>query len=106
MEGTAMQELPAKTNRQDPLKDYAETNGLTYREVIGQITTVRGEVRSRRPQPHVVVKLALQEDDEQVLRELLGTPGLEFKIVAVAASNDAGIELHIRPKRPQPQAQA
>lgn len=76
-------------------------DGLQYRQIIGGMMSARADLRGRKPQPEVVVKLELDDDEEKIVKELLGTPGLEFKITAIDSSDGVSIELHIRVKQPK-----
>ena len=73
-----------------------DSDQLHYRQIVGGMMETKGELKGRRAQPEVVVKLELSDDEEKIVQELLGTPGLEFKVVAVDSPDGAKIALHIR----------
>jgi hypothetical protein len=71
--------------------------GMNYREVTGALIQVRNEVRTRKPQPEVVVVIdGLTDLQKDTIAELLRNPNLEFKITAVDSSDGKDIQLHIR----------
>lgn len=71
---------------------------LGYRQILGALVETRGDIRSRKPQPEVIVKLDVSDDDAKIIKELLDTPGLEFKVVAVDSPDGTSIAMHIRLK--------
>jgi hypothetical protein len=72
---------------------------LHYRQILGGMLQTKGEIRSRKPQPEVVVKLNVDDNEAKVIKELLGTESLVFKIVAVDSPDGTSIALHIRLKQ-------
>lgn len=90
-----MMSSPSGRHGEQSAEDTAQMN---YRQILGGLMETRGEMRVRKPQPEVVVKLQLAEGEEDVVRGLLGNPNLEFKVVAVTTSDGITIELRVRVK--------
>lgn len=80
---------------------YPQSDQLTYRQILGGLMEAKGEIRSRKPQPEVVVKLDLAEGEAEIIKGLLGNPNLEFKVSAIDSANGVTINMHIRLKQPK-----
>jgi len=79
----------------------AAEHGLHYREITGGLIQTRAEVQSRKPQPDVIVVIDMtDEDDIKIIKELLGTPSLVFKVTAIDTMDGINITMHIKLKHP------